>query len=90
MSDNDFMALFFPEVFVKKIEIKEIMPCTVEADGIKFVAQADRTIDEILSILYLVIPNAKFFENRCFNLQNPATHSDNLFKRKNKHDPCKR
>ena len=62
MSDNDFMALFFPEVFVKKIEIKEIMPCTVEADGIKFVAQADRTIDEILSILYLVIPNAKFFE----------------------------
>ena len=62
MSDNDFMALFFPEVFVKKIEIREIMPCTVEANGIKFLAQADRTIDEILSILYLVIPNANFSE----------------------------
>jgi ArsR family metal-binding transcriptional regulator len=62
MSDNDCMALFFPEVFVKKIEIKEIMPCTVEANGIKFLAQADRTIEEILSILYLVIPNANFSE----------------------------
>ncbi len=62
MSDNDFMALFFPEVFVKKIDIKEIMPCTVEANGIKFIAQADRTIDEILSILYLVVPNSKFSE----------------------------
>ncbi len=62
MSDNDFMSLFFPEVFVKKIEIKEIMPCTVEANGIKFLAQADRTIDEILLILYLVIPNANFSE----------------------------
>jgi ArsR family metal-binding transcriptional regulator len=56
------MALFFPEVFVKKIEIKEIMPYTVEANGIKFLAQADRTIEEILSILYLVIPNANFSE----------------------------
>jgi hypothetical protein len=36
MSGNDFMGLLFPEAFVKKIEIKEIMPCTVEVDRIKF------------------------------------------------------
>lgn len=62
MSDNDFMGLFFPEAFVKKIEIREIMPCTVEANGIKFIAQADKSLEELLPILFLVVPNAKFSE----------------------------
>lgn len=62
MSDNDFMGLFFPTAFIKRIEIKEILPCTVEAGRIKFLAQADRTIDEALSVLFLVIPSAKFSE----------------------------
>jgi ArsR family metal-binding transcriptional regulator len=60
MGDDDFMELLFPEVFVKKIEIKEIMPCTVEVDRIKFLAQADRLLDEVLLVLYLVIPKANF------------------------------
>ncbi len=34
MGNKDFMGLFFPEEFVKKIEIIERMPCAVEADGI--------------------------------------------------------
>lgn len=62
MNDNDFLGLLFPEAYVKRIEIKEIMPCTVETNGIKFQAQADRTLDEVLPILYLAIPNAKFSE----------------------------
>ena len=62
MSDNDFLGLLFPESFVKRIDIKEIMPCTVEANGIKFFAQADKTLNEVLLVLYLVIPNAKFSE----------------------------
>ncbi len=55
-------GLLFPEAFVKKIELKEIMPCTVEADRIRFLAKADRLLDEVLPILYLVIPNANFSE----------------------------
>ena len=59
MSDNDFMGLLFPDA-IKKIEIREIMPCTVEVNGIKFIAQADKTLDEVLPVLFLVIPNAKY------------------------------
>ena len=62
MSENDFMSLFFPEDMVKKIEIIEVMPCAVEADGIRFLAQADRTINEILPVLFLVFPNATYSE----------------------------
>lgn len=62
MSDNDFMSLFFPEELVKKIEIREITPCAIEADGIKFIAQADNTLEKVLPIIFLAIPNAKYSE----------------------------
>jgi len=62
MGDNDLMGLLFPEVFVKRINIKEITPCTADPDRIKFLAQADRSLDEVLSILYLAVPNAKLSE----------------------------
>ncbi|MGD6934101.1 MAG: (Fe-S)-binding protein [Candidatus Bathyarchaeia archaeon] len=62
MSETDFMSLFFPEDFVKKIEITEIMPCAVEADGIRFLAQADRPVTEVLQVLFLVFPNATYSE----------------------------
>lgn len=61
MSDNDFMGFLFPDA-VKKIDIREIMPCTVEENGIKFIAQADKTLDEVLPVLFLAIPNAKYSE----------------------------
>jgi ArsR family metal-binding transcriptional regulator len=48
MSDNDFMKLVFPEAFVKKIDIKEITPCTANPERIKFLAQADKSPDDIL------------------------------------------
>ena len=62
MGDNDLMGLLFPEVFVKRINIKEITPCTADPDRIKFLAQADRSLDDILPILYLSVPNAKYSE----------------------------
>ena len=62
MSDKDFMKLLFPEVLVKKIEIKEITPCTADPERIKFVAQADKPLGDILSILYLYLPNARYSE----------------------------
>jgi ArsR family metal-binding transcriptional regulator len=62
MSDKDFAELLFPDVLVKKIEIKEISPCTADPERIKFLAQADRPLEEVLPILYLAIPNAKYSE----------------------------
>jgi len=62
MSDKDFMGLLFPEALVKKIEIKEITPCTADPERIKFLAQADKSLEDVLPILYLAIPNAKYSE----------------------------
>ncbi|MGQ9539458.1 MAG: (Fe-S)-binding protein [Candidatus Bathycorpusculaceae bacterium] len=62
MSDKDFAELLFPEVLVRKIEIKEITPCTADPERIKFLAQADKPLEDVLPILYLAIPNAKYSE----------------------------
>ena len=62
MSDKDFMKLLFPEVLVRKIEITEITPCLADAERIKFLAQTDKPLGDILPILYLYIPNAKYSE----------------------------
>jgi len=62
MSDKDFLGLLFPEVLVKKIEIKEITPCTADPERIKFLAQTDKSIGDVLPIIYLSIPNAKYSE----------------------------
>jgi ArsR family metal-binding transcriptional regulator len=61
MNEN-FEELLFPEVLVRKIEIKEITPCTADPERIKFLAQADRPLEDVLPILYLAIPNAKYSE----------------------------
>jgi len=62
LKQNDFIDLLFPEAFVKKIDIKEITPCTADPDRIKFLAQADKPLADVLPILYLSIPNAKYSE----------------------------
>jgi ArsR family metal-binding transcriptional regulator len=62
LKQNDFIELLFPEAFIKKINIKEITPCTADPDRIKFLAQADKPLGDILPVLYLSIPNAKYSE----------------------------
>jgi len=62
LNQSDFIDLLFPEAFVKKIDIKEITPCTADPDRIKFLAQADKPLRDILPVLYLSIPNAKYSE----------------------------
>jgi ArsR family metal-binding transcriptional regulator len=62
LKQNDFIDFLFPEAFVKKISIKEIAPCTADPDRIKFLAQADKPLGEVLPVLYLSIPNAKYSE----------------------------
>ncbi|MEM0216873.1 MAG: (Fe-S)-binding protein [Candidatus Bathyarchaeia archaeon] len=59
---EDFAELFFTDVIVKKIEIREISPCTADPERIKFLAQADRPLEDVLPILYLAIPSAKYSE----------------------------
>ncbi|MEM2533689.1 MAG: (Fe-S)-binding protein [Candidatus Nezhaarchaeales archaeon] len=61
MSEN-FEELLFADVLVRKIEIKEISPCIADPERIKFLAQADKPLEDVLPILYLAIPNAKYSE----------------------------
>jgi len=59
---EDFTELLFADILVKKIEIREISPCTADPERIKFLAQADKPLEDVLPILYLAIPNAKYSE----------------------------
>ncbi|MEM3824714.1 MAG: (Fe-S)-binding protein [Candidatus Bathyarchaeia archaeon] len=59
---EDLAELLFADVIVRKIEIKEISPCTADPERIKFLAQADKPLEDVLPILYLAIPNAKYSE----------------------------
>ncbi len=59
---SEFEELLFADAIVKKIEIKEISPCTADPERIKFLAQADKPLEDVLPILYLAIPNAKYSE----------------------------
>ncbi|MEM3549798.1 MAG: DUF169 domain-containing protein, partial [Candidatus Bathyarchaeia archaeon] len=52
---EDFIELLFADFLVKKIEIKEISPCTADPERIKFLAQADKPLEDVLPILYLAI-----------------------------------
>jgi ArsR family metal-binding transcriptional regulator len=58
----EFEELLFADILVKKIEIKEISPCTADPERIKFFAQADKPLEDVLPVLYLAIPNAKCSE----------------------------
>ncbi|MEM0313024.1 MAG: hypothetical protein QXQ41_00520 [Candidatus Bathyarchaeia archaeon] len=59
---KDLAELLFTDVIVRKIEIREISPCTADPERIKFLAQADKPLEDVLPILYLTIPNAKYSE----------------------------
>ncbi len=59
---EEFTELLFADILVKKIEIREISPCTADPERIKFLAQADKPLEDVLPILYLAIPNAKYSE----------------------------
>ena len=46
-------------ILVKKVEIKEILPCFTTPGYIRFTAQADRKIAEVIPIIFLMFPPGK-------------------------------
>lgn len=79
MDKSDFIELFFPNALVKKIDIKEITPCTADPERIKFLAQADKPLADVLQIIYLSIPNAKYSEKLEFLSYRREQHLVTLF-----------
>jgi ArsR family metal-binding transcriptional regulator len=53
-------SLLFPGRLVETILMGEVSICVADTDKIKFIAQADRPLGEVLSILYLYLPNANY------------------------------
>jgi len=48
---EDLVELLFADVIVKKIEIKEISPCTADPERIKFLALADKPLEGRISMI---------------------------------------
>jgi ArsR family metal-binding transcriptional regulator len=53
-------SLLFPGRLVETILMGEVSICVADTNKIKFIAQADRPLGEVLSILYLYLPNANY------------------------------
>jgi len=79
MSDKDHMKLLFPDPLVKRIEITEITPCTADRERIKFIAQTDKPLGDILPVLYLSIPNAKYSEKLGMTIYTHEGHLITMF-----------
>jgi len=62
-ANSGLESLLFLGRLVERIKIKEITLCTADPDRIKFIAQADKPLNDILSILYLYMPNANYSES---------------------------
>ena len=53
--DSDLIDLLLKDKLVHDIAITEVTPCLSDSERIKFLAQADRPLSEVLEILYLHI-----------------------------------
>jgi len=62
MKDIDLIGLLLKDKLVREIAITEVTPCLSDSERIKFLAQADRPLNEVLEILYLYIPGSNYSE----------------------------
>jgi len=60
--DGDLIDLLLKDRLVHDIAITEVTPCLSDSERIKFLAQADRPLSEVLEILYLYIPGSNCSE----------------------------
>jgi len=60
--DSDLIDLLLKDKLVHDIAITEVTPCLSDSERIKFLAQADRPLSEVLEILYLYIPGSNYSE----------------------------
>jgi len=47
---------------LKGLRLRKISPCTADPERIKFLAHADKPLEDVLPVLYLAVPNAKYSE----------------------------
>jgi len=60
--DSDLIDLLLKDKLVHDIAITEVTPCLSDSERIKFLAQADRPLSEVLETLYLYIPGSNYSE----------------------------
>jgi len=60
--DSDLIELLLKDKLVHDIATTEVTPCLSDSERIKFLAQTDRPLDEVLEILYLYIPGSNYSE----------------------------
>lgn len=60
IKDIDLIGLLLKDKLVREIAITEVTPCLSDSERIKFLAQADRPLSEVLEILYLYIPGSNY------------------------------
>lgn len=63
MSGEEFLRLLFKGIYIEKFEVVDRSPCLAEPERFKIVAKTDKKLEDILPILFLALPNARYSES---------------------------
>ena len=64
MSKNDFLkGLLFKGIYIEKFEEVDRSPCIADPERFKIVAKTDKKLENVLPILFLAAPNARYSES---------------------------
>ncbi len=60
---SDFRSLLFKGIQIEKFEVVDRSPCLADPERFKVVARTGKTLEEILPVLFLALPNARYSES---------------------------
>ena len=63
MSKDDFLKILFKGIYIEKFEEVDRSPCMAEPERFKIVAKTDKNLENVLPILFLAAPNARYSES---------------------------
>ena len=63
MSKNDFLGLLFKGVYIETFEEVDRSPCLADPERFKIIAKVDKKLENVLPILFLAAPNARYSES---------------------------
>jgi len=59
----DFRWLLFPGIYIEKFEVVDRSPCMADPERFKVVAKTFMNLEDILPVLFLALPNARYSES---------------------------
>ncbi len=60
---SDFSRLLFKGIHIEKFEVVDRSPCLADPERFKVVAKTGKDLEQVLPVLFLALPNARYSES---------------------------